>query len=95
MIPTLAPGELLLIRYFSPRNQRFQVGDIVVAQVAGRFDIKRISAIGEAVVELVGDNSAVSTDSRHYGSVSKSDIVAAAIFRVWPKPGRILSAQEN
>ena len=33
---------------------------------------------------LMGDNRAHSTDSRHYGPLSRSQIAARAIWRVWP-----------
>ena len=33
---------------------------------------------------LMGDNRSHSTDSRHYGPLSRSQIAARAIWRVWP-----------
>ena len=33
---------------------------------------------------LVGDNRAHSTDCRHYGPLSRSQIAARAVWRIWP-----------
>ena len=33
---------------------------------------------------LMGDNRAHSTDCRHYGPLSRSQIAARAVWRVWP-----------
>ena len=38
MIPTLAPGERLLVRYDGP----IVLGDLVVFKHAGQIDVKRI-----------------------------------------------------
>jgi signal peptidase I len=40
---------------------------------------------------VLGDNRECSTDSREedFGTVKKDEIVAKAVFRIWPNPGRL------
>jgi len=85
MIPTLAPGERLLVRLDGP----IVLGDIVVFERANQFDVKRILRIEADGVFVQGDNDQVSTDSRTYGLVPHEDVIGVATYRLWPKPGRI------
>ena len=79
MIPALAPGERVLVRY----GATFKVGDIVLVDRGERVDIKRVTRIEDGHIFVEGDNSEVSTDSRNYGAVSKDAIIAKVIRRVW------------
>ena len=85
MIPTLAPGERLLVRTDGP----IVIGDIVVFERAGQFDVKRILRIEADGIFAQGDNDLVSTDSRSYGLIPFDDVVGTVTYRLWPKPGRI------
>lgn len=85
MIPTLAPGERLLVRLDGP----IVLGDIVVFKRATQFDVKRVLHIEAEGVFVQGDNELVSTDSRSYGLIPFDDVLGAASYRLWPKPGRI------
>jgi phage repressor protein C with HTH and peptisase S24 domain len=75
MVPTLAPGERLLVRY----GASFGEGDIVLVQRADRVEVKRVVQVSTDGVHLAGDNAAVSTDSRHYGPVSTSAVIARVV----------------
>ena len=79
MLPTLKDGQLVIVSTFrSP-----QVGDVVVAILNKREVIKRITAISKDWhVQLLGDNSSASTDSRHHGSIPKRHILGVVI---WPR----------
>ncbi len=81
MIPALAPGERVLVRY----GATFKVGDIVLVDRGERVDIKRVTRIEDGHIFVEGDNSEVSTDSRHYGAVSKEAIIAKVIRRIWTR----------
>ena len=71
MLPTLRPGQTLLISQFS----RPKVGDVVLAIQNNREVVKRISAISNGgQVTLMGDNKAASTDSRSLGTVTITKI---------------------
>jgi len=85
MIPTLAPGERLLVRLDGP----IVIGDIVVFQRANQFDVKRILRIEVEGLFVQGDNDQVSTDSRAYGLIPHDNLIGVATYRLWPKPGRI------
>ena len=85
MIPTLAPGERLLVRLDGP----IVLGDIVVFNREQQFDIKRILRIEADGIFVQGDNDVVSTDSRTYGLIPHENVIGVATYRLWPKPGLI------
>lgn len=87
MIPTLAPGERLLVRYGGP----IVLGDLVVFQHSDQLDVKRIKHIETFGIFVLGDNDLVSTDSRNYGLIAHEDVLGTIVMRIWPKPGRIIS----
>ena len=85
MIPTLAPGERLLVRHDGP----MVLGDLVIFKRDNQYDIKRLIRIETAGIFAHGDNDLVSTDSRSYGLIPFDDVLGTVIYRLWPKPGRI------
>lgn len=78
MIPALAPGEFVLVKY----GAKFKTGDIVIVEFVDRTDIKRVKFITTDQVFLEGDNTAVSIDSRHYGPVRNNRILGKVIYRL-------------
>jgi inner membrane protease subunit 2 len=106
MAPALAPGDWLLIDPTCGRWPRR--GSIVVFQepdsellaikrvAARRGDRVRISAgilhLADDEAWLLGDNAAVSLDSRRYGPVTLDALVGRAWFRYGPagRMGRLL-----
>jgi phage repressor protein C with HTH and peptisase S24 domain len=90
MIPTLRPGDLLLVRYAAP----VRAGDLVVARLAdGTLAVKRAgerrtTAGGGPGWWLTSDNPDAGVDSRHRGPVADRDVHAVVRGRVWPRPGR-------
>lgn len=85
MIPTLAPGERLLVRHDGP----IVLGDIVVFKRDQKFEVKRILRIEADGIFVQGDNDLVSTDSRTYGLIPHDNVLGTATYRLWPNPGRI------
>jgi phage repressor protein C with HTH and peptisase S24 domain len=77
MLPTYQPGDTLLgWRWFSPAP-----GQIVVV-TRDRLLIKRIVKISGPHIFIEGDNSASSTDSRHFGPVARRDVIAKIIGKL-------------
>ena len=85
MIPTLAPGERLVVRHGGP----IVLGDIVVFKHESQFDVKRILHIEIEGVFVQGDNELVSDYSPKYGLIPFDDVLGTVTYRLWPKPGRI------
>ena len=86
MIPSYAPGEVVLVKYGAP----FTVGDVVLINFTHRTDIKRVKEILGNRVFVQGDHEAVSIDSRNYGPVKDNLIIGKVIYRFpsWLRIGR-------
>lgn len=82
MRPGFAPGDRLLA--VSPWPLR--TGQVVAAldPRTGRLLVKRVAAVSDGLVDLRGDSSAASTDSRHFGAVPRRLIVGRVIYRYHP-----------
>lgn len=93
MAPTLLPGDRALI--VTPR--RYHRDDVVVVEHPGRPGyemVKRLTGVpGDHVGERVlgvdewwieGDFPAASTDSRHFGSITGSELKAKVVAVYWP-----------
>jgi hypothetical protein len=75
MFPTLRHGQLVIGWHRRPR-----AGDVVLARQSGREVVKRVEAIKDQAVYLVGDNRTESHDSRHYGHVRFQDIIGSIMI---------------
>ena len=84
MIPTLAPGERLLV---VPRWRRLLPGDLVALRdpdLPKRLLIKRVDKVTRDGVIVRGDNPSASRDSRDFGAVTLGSIVGLAVYRYHP-----------
>lgn len=91
MLPTLRPGDRLLV---ARTTRGARVGEVVIAldpRDAGRELVKRVAAVGAAGVTLHGDNPALSTDGRSFGSLPAGAIRWRVVGRCWPpdRAGRL------
>ena len=77
MVPTLAPGDRVLVKYGSA----FGADDVVLVKRSDQIDIKRIKRINGWDVFVEGDNVHVSIDSRHYGPIHTKNIIAKVVWR--------------
>lgn len=97
MAPTLAPGDWAL----AVPLRRPHRGDVVVVEHPGRPGyemVKRLVALpGDLVVErrmledeywVEGDLASASTDSRHFGPVTREELRAKVVLIYWPKERR-------
>lgn len=78
MLPALKAGQLVIGR----QTRELKPGDVVIVSHNGLEKIKRIERQQGDLIYLLGDNSSTSTDSRQFGWVQASSIVAKVI---WPK----------
>lgn len=93
MLPTVRPGDLLLVRWGAPARQ----GDVVVARFLARPDllvVKRVVRWAGDGWWLEGDNPLLTDDSRAYGAVPAPDVLGRVVWRYWPlrASGRLASA---
>jgi nickel-type superoxide dismutase maturation protease len=85
MIPTLAPGDRLLVVAPARRLRR---GDLVALrdpEVPKRLLVKRVSEVDDAGVHVRGDNGGASRDSRDFGAVDPDDVLGVAVYRYHPR----------
>jgi nickel-type superoxide dismutase maturation protease len=82
MNPTLKDGEIVLV----DRDAKIDVGDIVVAKHPLEQNsevVKRVARINDrGHYFLIGDNPDDSTDSRHYGAVTREYIKGKVVARL-------------
>ena len=91
MMPTLAPGDRLVVVVPRGPDVRPAAGDLVVTadpRLRSRALVKRVGAIDATTVELVGDNAAASTDSRAFGRVPIASLQGRVVYRYAPA-GRV------
>ncbi len=91
MLPTLHPGDLLLVQYGAPVT----TGRLVLARFPDRvLTVKRAveareTRTGDPGWWLLSDNPEVGVDSRHRGVIAEADVVATVLVRLWRRPGRV------
>nr|WP_246469906.1 nickel-type superoxide dismutase maturation protease [Streptomyces olivoverticillatus] len=85
MVPTLNPGDQLVVRY----GAAVRPGDVVVLRHPFRQDlliVKRVVERREGGWWVTGDNPLVENDSREFGTVPDEFVVARAWLRLRPPP---------
>jgi len=85
MLPTLRPGDHLLVDPRAYRDRPPSVGDIVVLrdpELAGRLLVKRVASLNPDGVRVVGDDLSRSRDSRAFGPVPVATLVGRA-YRIY------------
>lgn len=78
MLPVLKPGALVI----GLKSPKPKVGDVVIITHNHKEKLKRVQKIDEYEVYVVGDNPEHSTDSRHFGPITRHAIIAKI---VWPR----------
>ena len=89
MLPTLHPGERILVQRWDPDRRRQLTGQIVVCwhpYNTGVRLIKRLVEQSDAGLVLLGDNPLASTDSRQLGAIPESLLIGVVVGRVQPRP---------
>jgi signal peptidase I len=102
MEPVLLPGDRLLVLPAGPRGLPGlrgapPIGSVVIVARGGRFDVKRVAPPppGVSGLWLLGDNAALSRDSRHDGALPLSALRGRVIYRIGPRGrrGRIAASR--
>jgi nickel-type superoxide dismutase maturation protease len=93
MEPALREGDWLFVL---PPRRHPRVGEVVVVRDprdANHLLLKRIAAVRDEGVTVMGDRRDHSTDSRYFGDVPLTDVVGRAGFRYAPlgRAGRVRS----
>ena len=78
MLPALTEGRLII----GSSLGKLRTGDMVILAHDGIEKIKRVHHIDGEKLYVRGDNAAASTDSRHFGWIDRTQIIARV---VWPK----------
>ena len=90
MRPALEPGDRLLVLPAA----RVRPGDVVALddpERPGALVVKRVGAVTDDGVVVIGDRSVLSVDSRQYGPVPPRSIRGVVVYRYAPghRAGRI------
>lgn len=91
MLPTLQPGDRLLVRYGATPVP----ASLVLARFAdGTLAVKRVAYAAETVSGgrgwfLLSDNPGEGVDSRHRGALGADAVLGVVRARLWPRPGRL------
>ena len=82
MRPAFEPGDRLV----AIRPWPLRPGQVVALRDPrdGRLLVKRIAAVDGDLVDVQGDNSSASTDSRHFGPVSRRRLIGRVVYRYHP-----------
>lgn len=86
MLPTLRPGDRLVLRYGGP----VRPGQVVVLRHPFQHDllvVKRLAGRRESGWWVRGDNPYAVNDSREFGAVPDDLVVARALLRLRPPQG--------
>ena len=87
MLPTLRPGDLLLLR----RGAEPSAGDLVVADLPGGrgAGVKRAVRREPDGWWVERDSPTEGADSWLFGAVPAADVHGVVRARLWPRPGRL------
>jgi hypothetical protein len=95
MEPALLPGDRLLVLPAGPDGLPGlrgapPIGSVVIVARDGRLDVKRVAPPppGVSGLWLLGDNAALSRDSRQDGALPSSALRGRVIFRIGPRGRR-------
>ena len=95
MEPALRDGDRLLVRWDRAAVRAAKPGAVAVGRLPGGrpLSIKRLAFREPDGWWVERDNPAEGVDSWQVGAVPDADVLAIALFRIWPDPGKITGAE--
>ena len=79
MLPNFKEGDFVLVnKLFFKLNDN----DVVVFKNGSKFLIKRIKKIENHEIYVEGDNRRLSKDSRHFGPITKKQIIGKVLIKI-------------
>ncbi len=84
MTPLYCDGELVTVDTNAYQDNEVIVGDIVLAAhpyIRNHYIIKKVTKVTGEKVFLLGINPEESTDSRHFGKISKEKIIGKILAK--------------
>lgn len=94
MAPTYSPDDWLLVLW----GGAYRKGQVVLVErenQPGVFLVKRVIGPMDGKIWVEGDNKDESTDSRQWGAISQSEIVASVLFRIRKAGSRRRQFRDN
>ena len=89
MAPTLHEGDRLLVRY----GARPRAGAVAIVRFAdGVVAVKRLDHHSTDGWWVSRDNALEGRDSWAAGAIADDGVLALALLRLWPRPGRLPGA---
>ena len=84
MSPTFKEGDIVLYKKYLINKSNLEVGQVVIFRhpIQERIQIKRIKRIKENCIEVSGDNSRDSTDSKSFGFVQNEKIIGIVTSKI-------------
>jgi hypothetical protein len=94
MQPTLYDGDILLVRYRTPRSRPLAAGTLAVLRLppgpdgtARPISVKRVTGpapSGQSGWWVERDNPAAGVDSWSVGAIADDDVLATVVAGLWP-----------
>ena len=87
MEKTLYEGDLIIYKRVNQKRIDLEIGNIVVSKhpkIKNKLIIKRIHGIYKNGIDLRGDNSSLTTDSRHWGLI-RTDLIIGKVEKIIPR----------
>tara|TARA_B100001248_G_C26968411_1_gene269110 strand:- start:106 stop:369 length:264 start_codon:yes stop_codon:yes gene_type:complete len=84
MSPTFKEGDKVFYKKYLIYKSNLKVGQVVIFKhpIQERIQIKRIKQIKENCIEVIGDNSKYSNDSKSFGFVQNEKIIGIVTSKI-------------